>query len=100
MHAADIVATLPEPTVDTLHAELFAWVLREAVTNVVRHSGAQHCEVLIDGSSMSVHDDGRGLGDAEHGNGLRGLRERVESAGGTVHFDSDSTGTTVRVQIS
>ena len=100
LHAAGIAATLPEPTVDTEHAELFAWVLREAVTNVVRHSGAQHCEGLIDESSMSVHDDGAGLGDAEHGNGLRGLRERVESAGGTVHFDSDPTGTTVRVHIS
>jgi len=100
LRAAGIDATLPDTAVATEHAELFAWVLRETVTNVVRHSGARHCDVRIDASSISVHDDGLGLGDAEHGNGLRGLRERVESAGGTVCFDSDATGTTVRVQIS
>lgn len=100
LRAAGIEATLPDTAVATEHAELFAWVLRETVTNVVRHSGARHCDVRIDASRISVHDDGLGLGDAEHGNGLRGLRERVESAGGIVNFDSDATGTTVRVQIS
>ncbi|WHU45614.1 histidine kinase [Gordonia sp. L191] len=93
--AADIAATLPDPRTATPHGELFAWVLREAVTNVVRHSHAMHCEVRIDDATLTVHDDGCGLGAAVPGNGLRGLIERVESAGGTLTIESDTGGTTL-----
>lgn len=69
-----------------------AWVLREAVTNVVRHSGAGRCLVALaprhslDGPylELRVEDDGRGPGSAPHGNGLTGLAERLEQAGGTL----------------
>jgi two-component system sensor histidine kinase DesK len=75
-----------------------AWALREAVTNVVRHSGAQRCavEVLrrqtLDGSvlELSVEDNGSGGsrpgpgGGPGPGNGLTGLTERLEKAGGTL----------------
>jgi two-component system, NarL family, sensor histidine kinase DesK len=93
--AADITATLPDPKTATPHGELFAWVLREAVTNVVRHSHATQCEVRIDDATLTVHDDGCGLGAAVPGNGLRGLIERVESAGGTLTIESDTGGTTL-----
>ncbi len=62
-----------------------AWALREAVTNVVRHSGADTCTVSLAGTGewlcLSVTDDGRGP-DAEHGNGLTGLAERLALADG------------------
>ncbi len=65
--------------------ELFAWVLREGVTNVIRHSEATKCEVRIDADSIRVTDDGRGLGaDDGSGNGLEGLRQRARLAGATV----------------
>ncbi|GAB3674052.1 hypothetical protein GCM10027589_44000 [Actinocorallia lasiicapitis] len=63
---------------------LFAWVVREAVTNVVRHSQAATCTIEVAGSVAHIADDGGGAAGFTPGNGLTGLRERVESTGGTV----------------
>ncbi|WP_069164381.1 sensor histidine kinase [Nocardia altamirensis] len=93
--AADIVADLPDPAQlpETPHSELFGWVLREAVTNVIRHSAARHCTVLVGDSSIEVVDDGRGLGaGAASGSGLAGLRERVRAAGGTLTMSASTQG--------
>lgn len=64
-----------------------ALIMREAVTNVVRHSHAHKCRVKLaaqNGScTMSIEDDGRG-GVQVEGNGLRGMRERIEALGGTL----------------
>lgn len=78
--------------------EVAAWVLREAVTNVIRHSGAKTCEVILTNDSLVVTDDGTGLPKEwdNSGNGLRGIRERVHSAGGQLHL-SNSPGTRVEV---
>jgi len=71
-----------------------AWCLREAVTNVVRHSGAQNCFIsLIQGKaalSLEVRDDGAGMsqaaangaGPAGTGTGLHGMSERLQAVGG------------------
>lgn len=87
--AAGIDANLPgdADVVPLRHRELFGWVLREAVTNVVRHSSARHCRVTLTASSISIVDDGVGPaegGDGNGGNGLRGLGERVSAAGGSL----------------
>jgi two-component system sensor histidine kinase DesK len=71
------------------HQELFAWVLREGVTNVVRHSEAKHCWVRLDTGAVEIGDDGRGPASAQSsgsgtGHGLDGLRERLDAAGGTL----------------
>ncbi len=67
---------------------VLAWCLREAVTNVVKHSGAARCELSLardDGqATMSVSDDGRGATSLIGGSGIAGMRERAELAGGTV----------------
>ncbi|MDN5654337.1 MAG: two-component sensor histidine kinase, partial [Kocuria sp.] len=60
---------------------LFSWAVREAVTNVVRHSGASRCSVILTPEKIQITDDGLGIG-SDFGNGLNGLRERVEQAGG------------------
>ncbi len=66
---------------------VLALVLREAVTNVVRHAEAQRCEVRLVKQDalcrLEIADDGRG-GDAPEGNGLRGMRERLQSIGGSL----------------
>jgi two-component system sensor histidine kinase DesK len=93
--AAGITADLPGRNIHTPNGSLFAWVLREAVTNVVRHSGASRCVVVIDDTSITVRDNGSGMGASGFGNGLRGLTERVESAGGTLSVTSDADGTAV-----
>ncbi len=64
--------------------ELFAWTLREGVTNVIRHSDAKTCEVAMDADSIRVTDDGRGAQPGDDGNGLNGLRQRARLAGATV----------------
>jgi two-component system sensor histidine kinase DesK len=85
LRAAGIVAELPGSVeiVDPTLSELFGGVVREGVTNVVRHARAAHCTVRVDRDWIEIVDDGRG-GIAGSGNGLTGLRERVEAAGGTV----------------
>jgi two-component system sensor histidine kinase DesK len=65
--------------------ELFAWTLREGVTNVIRHSQASRCEVELATDRIRVIDDGRGpCPDDGSGNGLEGLRQRARLAGATV----------------
>ena len=78
--AADIEAELPNSTDDvpTELRELFAWTVREGVTNVIRHSGARRCTVRLAATGAEVRDDGRGPAeDSRCGNGLEGLRERA-----------------------
>jgi two-component system sensor histidine kinase DesK len=91
-----------------------AWCLREAVTNVVRHSGAQNCTISLTRRtghgtghntgtmSLTVRDDGTGLADgvdepdgaAPHnpgprGTGLHGISERLSAVGGTLELRPD-----------
>jgi two-component system sensor histidine kinase DesK len=77
---------------------LLAWTVREAVTNLVRHSAADRASVTVrtgpDGSSVEVTDDGTGPGGGNGqaacpapgpgGTGLAGLAERVSETGGTL----------------
>ncbi|MFI9750487.1 histidine kinase [Streptomyces collinus] len=94
--AAGVTAELPaEPGLDGVPEEsesALAWALREAVTNVVRHSGARRCTVellrrqTLDGPvlELTVEDNGSGGPGSGHGNGLAGLTERLTKAGGTL----------------
>jgi len=79
-------------TVDPVHRTVLAWVLREAATNVVRHSDADECWVELDSNRLTVRDDGRGIQGRPEGNGIRGLRERVEAAGGSLTLGSGPEG--------
>jgi two-component system, NarL family, sensor histidine kinase DesK len=58
-------------------------VLREGLTNVVRHSHAMSCRVSIGPESVDIVDDGVG-GSSKSGSGLSGLEERVSAAGGVM----------------
>ena len=87
LRAAEIDADLPNSTDDVPSElrELFAWTVREGVTNVIRHSGARHCEVRLTATSAEVRDDGLAThSPSGHGSGLDGLRERATDVGATV----------------
>ncbi len=93
LRAAGIAAELPRAVdgVDEGAQELFGWVVREGLTNVVRHSHATTCSVRLGPGTIEVLDDGVGAsgaaasGAAAHrGTGLSGLEERVEQAGGVL----------------
>ncbi|MGW0176386.1 sensor histidine kinase [Rhodococcus sp. NPDC003322] len=79
------------------HAEA---VLREALSNVVRHAKATAVTVTVtvdDGLLLEISDNGRGIARGEPGRGLDNLHSRAEAAGGTVTVDSTAMeGTTVR----
>ncbi|HEX6550025.1 MAG TPA: sensor histidine kinase [Gammaproteobacteria bacterium] len=80
------------------HDHLFALVLREAITNVVRHAAARHCNVKLScngtHASLCVADDGRG-GRIRAGNGIKGMRERLAAMRGTLDIESDDSGTRI-----
>lgn len=83
-----------------------AWSLREAVTNVMRHSAARRCGVRITGDgrevALEVQDDGRGAAPGQIESGLRTLRERVQAAGGRLEIDPAEPahgGFTLRVRL-
>ena len=79
-----------------------AWCLREGATNVVRHSGAQHCRIRLiehrNELSLEITDDGRGLLEsaggadaaAAGGNGLHNMSERLSAVDG--RFSAGSAG--------
>ena len=82
---------------------VLAWCLREAVTNVVRHSGAKRCEVRLsreNGSAMlAVEDDGVGATSLTRGNGLVGMRERVGLVGGRLDVTGGDGGLRLHVSV-
>ncbi|HUQ55025.1 sensor histidine kinase [Lentzea sp.] len=86
LRAAGVEADLPH-AVDNVRPELqgvFGYVLREAITNVLRHAAATRCSVRLGDTWLEVRDDGRGAGVGIPGTGLRGLTERLAPHGGTV----------------
>ncbi|MFC5280901.1 histidine kinase [Arcanobacterium canis] len=113
--------------VSTRFEQLFAWIVRECVTNIIRYSDASKVTIEISECALQINDNGRGFPDfcdnvrsdvtpphAERnpsvsagdagtlrsaaGNGLRGILERVTLAGGHVHFYNDP-GATVTVEM-
>jgi len=85
LRASGVAADLPTATdvVDPARSELLGWAVREGLTNVVRHAHASSCTVRLSPDGVEITDDGVGV-PASPGNGLRGLRERVTAAGGSV----------------
>lgn len=79
--------------IPAMQESVLSLVVREAVTNVVRHAQAHTCSLRLDQQNgsclLEIHDDGRGSSTAE-GNGLRGMRERVEMLGGTLNRETSS----------
>ncbi|WP_460979153.1 sensor histidine kinase [Pseudactinotalea suaedae] len=100
--AAGIEAVLPaDPdVVEVGNRIVLAWALREATTNVIRHSRARRCVVTLGPATLVVSDDGVGSPGTE-GNGLRGLRERVAASGGTLTLGAgpDGHGHELRVEL-
>jgi two-component system sensor histidine kinase DesK len=72
---------------------VLALALREAVTNVVRHAQAQRCKVKLqrekDVCTLEIADNGRGA-EGPEGNGLRGMRERLEAIGGSLQRQTNA----------
>ncbi|GGU96490.1 hypothetical protein GCM10010211_74780 [Streptomyces albospinus] len=86
LHAAVVRAELPAAT-DAVRAELrevFGYFMREAVTNVLRHSDAELCTIRLGPDRVEVTDNGSSTGGACAGNGLT---ERLAAVSGTLEHE-------------
>ncbi|MEV3853330.1 sensor histidine kinase [Streptomyces sp. NPDC050095] len=98
------------PPLSAQNEALLGWVVREAVTNAVRYSSATTCTITVDGTGervrLRVTDDGVGVVDAVRGTpgiggtGLKGLKERLATAGGSLDAGPGALrGFTVRAEL-
>ncbi|PLT34078.1 sensor histidine kinase [Bacillus sp. V5-8f] len=99
-----------EPDVSLTNVSLFtenilSMCLKEAVTNVVKHSGATRCEILIeqtwDKTAITVRDNGNGYlsqDDFVKGNGLIGMKERLEFVNGSLEIKCEE-GTSLIIRV-
>ncbi|MEV6906122.1 sensor domain-containing protein [Amycolatopsis sp. NPDC051071] len=75
------------------------FVVAEMLTNITKHSGAEHAWVTLDGTadtlSIEIRDDGHGGADESQGSGLAGIRKRAEAFDGTWKLTSPAGGPTV-----
>lgn len=81
---------------------VLAMIVREAVTNVVRHAHARRCRLSLQREGLQlvleISDDGRG-GRRGEGHGIRGMRERVHTVGGGLTVEFDAQGGRLRATI-
>jgi two-component system, NarL family, sensor histidine kinase DesK len=95
LSAAGIRVDLPSSADDVAGElrELFAWTIREAVTNIVRHSSARSAEIELSSHRLRITNDGvdgvvgRVPESRLDGSGLVGLRERVDAMGGSLSVE-------------
>src|SRR5580692_11491110 len=94
----DAATTMKIPAVQE---SVLSLAVREAVTNVVRHAQARSCRMRLEQQNgscrLEIQDDGCGSSNGE-GNGLRGMRERVEMLGGTLDRSTEA-GTTLSITL-
>jgi len=98
---------VPEPITQDIALCLYR-IAQESLRNVVKHSGAQKCNVELSGFDgaicLRVHDDGLGFDpravDAGGGLGLVSMRERLRAVGGEIALKaSPRGGTEIAVRI-
>ncbi len=77
---------------DPVRAETILRCVQEIITNAVRHSGAQNLWIesvkTADAVEVRARDDGKGVKQLRVGNGLTGMRERIEQVGGDLEIES------------
>jgi signal transduction histidine kinase len=98
-----LIEGVPEPAVhldlprklamlDPVPAQVLLRCAQEAITNSVRHAGARNLWIRLaqdeNGVVLAAHDDGRGSSDLAVGNGLSGMRERLQQLGGELRLES------------
>lgn len=101
LDSSGIAVTVVGEAADSLHAEVMGWVVREAVTKVLRHARATRCRIRVTPQALAVVSDGAAAsshadGTVRYGAGLAGLEDRVRAAGGRLDVTRDGDTFTVR----
>lgn len=90
---------LAQVTIDQAHLHALASIIREALTNVIKHSGGDECSVTIEHSqphlTIAIQDNGAGLTEKEfkEGSGLSNMRTRLEELNGSFSLPPSESGT-------
>ncbi len=88
----DLSYQLDEKPLPAKLDQLFSVLVKEAVTNIIRHSQASSCRIettsAADQIVLKIVDDGHG-GSFTEGNGLKGMRERIAPLRGDLLIHSD-----------
>ena len=92
---------------DPGRAAVFAWIVREAITNVIRHAHATEVDIEVGETHLRISDNGKGftlsggtatgLADATH-TGISSMQARAQHAGMCCHISSSPAGTVVEVR--
>jgi signal transduction histidine kinase len=106
-HANCSISLLVQPTLPTLDEaveEAIYFITREALSNVVRHARASHCQITLafhDLLTLTIVDDGVGIPPTyTPGVGLGSMRERVTALGGTFALKrNEGSGTCIEVML-
>jgi signal transduction histidine kinase len=106
MHV-ELESRLPEQRLPAEVETALYRIIQEALTNVVKHSGASRVSVLLTerdhGVAAMVEDDGMGFeteAARDDGLGLVGMRERIGLVGGRLHVESSAgAGTTIVAEV-
>ncbi|MEA1941973.1 MAG: ATP-binding protein [Pseudomonadota bacterium] len=96
------IGQAPELSTSATHA--LRSIVREAVSNTIRHSGAKRLDIRLKRESgracLDIADDGQGFDRAAvaSGNGLSNMQSRTESLGGKLACQSNASGTHITVR--
>ncbi len=99
LHSADVklISTIAPMSLSSIQVNVLCLALREAVTNIVRHAHATICNVTLSAKDdliyLTIEDNGPG-GQIREGNGLRGMRERLQPMTGTMKLTNSANGGT------
>ncbi|MFC4402145.1 sensor histidine kinase [Gracilibacillus xinjiangensis] len=100
----EVIIEAREDNIPLFIENVLSMCLKEAVTNVVKHSGASYCFINLKENSeqfeLIIIDNGIGSdGDIVYGNGLKGMRERLEFVNGNINVSIQENGLALNITI-
>ncbi len=91
----EIIGDMESLNIPVLAENVLSMCLKEAITNVVKHSKAKKCKIKIERNNnevvLTVIDSGKGINEKLNivGNGLKGMQERLEFINGSLTVESN-----------
>ncbi|WP_416151906.1 histidine kinase [Salipaludibacillus sp. HK11] len=97
--------SLQLPNTSLIAENVVSMCVKEAVTNIVKHSGASSCSIIVEpgdtGLAVKVYDNGIGIGatkDRKKKSGIKGMKERLEFVNGNLDIHAEN-GTTLVINV-